>query len=86
MNQSIKIYNLLLEKNFSKQQAEDFVNELDQTVDRKFESRKDTFATKSDINNVKSDINKVIIWMVGLMLGQTGLIFLILELVGVFDR
>lgn len=79
MNHSIKIYNLLLEKNFSKQQAEEFVNELDQTVNRRFENQKEIFATKSDIN-------KVIFWMVGLVLGQMGLIFLILQLTGVFDR
>ena len=79
MNHSIKIYNLLLEKNFSKQQAEEFVNELDQTGNRRFENQKEIFATKSDIN-------KVIFWMVGLVLGQTGLIFLILQLTGVFDR
>ena len=79
MNHSIKIYNLLLEKNFTKQQAEEFVNELDQTVNRRFENQKEIFATKSDIN-------KVISWMVGLVLGQMGLIFLILQLTGVFDR
>ena len=79
MNHSIKIYNLLLEKNFTKQQAEEFVNELDQTVNRRFENQKEIFATKSDIN-------KVISWMVGLVLGQMGLIFLILQLIGVFDR
>ena len=79
MNHSIKIYNLLLEKNFTKQQAEEFVNELDQTVNRRFENQKEIFATKSDIN-------KVIFWMVGLVLGQMGLIFLILQLTGVFDR
>ncbi|MEX2594726.1 MAG: hypothetical protein WD426_18305 [Anditalea sp.] len=73
------MYNLLLEKKFSKQQAEEFVNELDQTVERKFENRKDIFATKSDINSV-------IVWMVGLVLGQMGLIFLILQLVGVFGK
>jgi len=79
MNHSIKIYNLLLEKNFTKQQAEEFVNELDQTVNPRFENQKEIFATKSDIN-------KVIFWMVGLVLGQMGLIFLILQLTGVFDR
>ena len=52
MTHGIKIYNLLLEKNFTKQQAEEFVNELDQTVNRRFENQKEIFATKSDINKL----------------------------------
>jgi hypothetical protein len=72
MNHSIKIYNLLLEKNFTKQQAEEFVIELDQTVNCRYKNQKEIFATKSDID-------KVIFWMVGLVLGQMGLIFLILN-------
>src|SRR5690554_8196332 len=129
MNSSIRLYNILLGKNFTKEEAETVVSEIEDVVDRKFENVRNTLATKMDLHeavldlkrdissvkdslkrdissikdsvkgdvssvkdNVKGDIasvkdsiNKVIIWMVGLILGQTGLIFLILKLVGVFE-
>ena len=55
----------MLEKNFSKQQAEEFLNELNQLSRgnlKTIEDHKDVFATKSDIN-------RIIVWMVGLVLG-----------------
>ena len=118
MNSSIRLYNILLGKNFTKEEAETVVSEIEDVVDRKFENTRNTLATKMDLHeavldlkrdissvkdsvkwdissvkdNVKGDIasvkdgiNKVIIWVVGLILGQTGLIFLILKLVGVFE-
>lgn len=89
MSQSIKLYNILLDKNFTKEEAESVVSELEGIVDGKFDIAKNTLATKEDVNKLmvvmKDDISKVILWMVGLILGQTGLIFLILQLVGVFD-
>ena len=93
MSNSIKLYNVLLDRNFSKEEAETVVSELENLVDRKFETSKDTLATKEDLHKAISDLkrdmsdntNKVIIWVVGLIFGQTGLIFLILQLVGVFN-
>ena len=93
MSNSIKLYNVLLDRNFSKEEAETVVSELENLVDRKFEISKDTLATKEDLHKAISDLkrdmsdntNKVIIWVVGLIFGQTGLIFLILQLVGVFN-
>ena len=107
MNSSIRLYNILLGKNFTKEEAEIVVSEIEDVVDRKFENVRNTLATKMDLHeavldlkrdissvkddvkgdiaSVKDSINKVILWMVGLILGQTGLIFLILKLVGVFE-
>ena len=93
MSNSIKLYNVLLDRNFSKEEAETVVSELENLVGRKFETSKDTLATKEDLHKAISDLkrdmsdntNKVIIWVVGLIFGQTGLIFLILQLVGVFN-
>src|SRR5690606_30596050 len=83
MSQSIKLYNILLDKNFTKEEAESVVSELEGIVDGKFDIAKNTLATKEDVNKLmvvmKDDISKVILWMVGLILGQTGLIFLILQ-------
>ena len=96
MNRSLKLYNILLDKNFTKEEAETVISEIEDAVDRKFENVKNTLATKEDlhravlglkgdISSLKDSINKIIIWMIGLILGQTGLIFLILQLVGVFE-
>lgn len=89
MNRSIRLYNILLEKNFTPEEAETVVSEVENTVHRKFETVETTLASKDDLHkltlSIKDDMNKLILWMVGLILGQTGLIFLILQLVGVFE-
>lgn len=101
MIESIGIYNILLSKNFSKEEAETVINEIEATVDRNFNKNNRVLSTKSDLNtlemslsekihkstlSLKDDINRMIVWVIGLILGQTGLIFLILQLVGVFEN
>lgn len=122
MNHGIKIYNLLLDKNFSKEEAEVFVNELETSMERKVENLKDIITTKEDLHKAmmanredlhknverlndtinknalaaKEDLrtaveritdnaNKHLMWLVGALLGQVGLVFLVLRLIGVFD-
>lgn len=89
MNGSIKLYNLLLEKNFSKEEAEAFVNELDVSLDSKVEKFKDIIVTKEDLHKaverLSDTANRHLMWMLVALLGQVGLIFLILHLAGVFD-
>lgn len=85
------IKNLLKSKNFNDEEAASVVEDIEKTVDRKFESNAERFATKRDImdlmDDLKDDINEIhkvigsLFWKItAVILGQMGLIFLILKL------
>lgn len=99
-NSTIRLYNLLISKNFNQEEAASFIEEVEATVTKKFENNVNVLVTKDDlareITEVKRDISKLtdtvhnqinnLFWkMTGVILAQMGLIFTILKFVGVFD-
>jgi transcription elongation factor len=95
-NSTLRLYDLLISKNFDKEEAASFIEEVESTVTKKFEENVNILATKKDLEDVKQDLKKDIsdlkdnmnsmFWKItGVILAQMGLIFAILKLVGVFD-
>ncbi len=62
----IKLFEMLKAR-LGQQEAEAFVEILENKVDRKFEEAKQTLATKEDLANTKVDLIK---WMVGFWIAQ----------------
>lgn len=58
MNRSIKLYNILLDKNFTKEEAEAMISEIEATVDRKYEDVKNVLSTRNDLNNVEKSLRE----------------------------
>ena len=56
MNRGIKLYNILRDRNFSKEEAESVVMEIESTVDQKFEDVKSTLRTRDHLNMVEKSI------------------------------
>ncbi len=57
-----------------KEKAQEFVKQIEQTVDMKFESQKDILATKQDMSSMQSKIaetkSDLIKWMFAFWMGQ----------------
>ena len=73
----IKLYELLKSK-IGEQEAEAFVEILENRVDKKFEESKVHLATKTDLAEVKSDIIK---WMFIFWVGQLAATIAIVKLI-----
>ncbi len=79
----IRLYNLLKTK-FGEKEAEDFVGLLKEQVTQSFENKKDSFATKEDINRLEVKLTqtetKLILWAFVFWVTQLGAIFAFIKL------
>ena len=88
--QTLKIYEVLGKYFGNQADANIVVTEIEQIVDNKFETKKDSLSTKDDLNLVKLEIkelqisierrfNQQIIWTIGTGLALAGLMLAILK-------
>lgn len=80
---SFKLFQLTQEFIKDKAKAKEFVSRIEQTLDNKFETKKDILATKNDIAEIKKEIAEtkaeIIKWMFIFWVGQ------ILALIAIFN-
>jgi hypothetical protein len=71
---SLQLYNIVQTFIKDKTKAQEFVKQIEQTVDMKFETQKDVFSTKQDMSNMQSKIaetkSELIKWMFVFWMGQ----------------
>jgi hypothetical protein len=79
----IKLFEMLKAR-LGQQEAEAFVEILENKVDRKFEEAKQTLVAKEDLLKLQVEIekrfNQLIIWVVGTGIAVAGLIIAVLKL------
>jgi hypothetical protein len=79
----IKLFEMLKAK-LGQQEAEAFVEILENKVDRKFEEAKQTLVAKEDLLKLQVEIekrfNQLIIWVVGTGIAVAGLIIAVVKL------
>ena len=80
---SFKLFQLTQEFIKDKDKAKEFVSRIEQTLENKFETKKDILATKNDIAEIKKEIAEtkaeIIKWMFIFWVGQ------ILALIAIFN-
>ncbi|MDR0792492.1 MAG: hypothetical protein LBE82_04225 [Chitinophagaceae bacterium] len=81
VSQSLNLYNISLRYFKNEADAKSFVSEIEVIIDNKFDNKKDTLATKTDLADLKAEIIK---WMFIFWVGQiailAGIIFAMLNL------
>lgn len=89
--QSFKIYEVLQRHFKNNDDAKTVVQEIEQIIEAKVDSKKDILATKEDVSTLKEDLykfqidvekrfNSMISWTVGTGIASIGLIFTIIKL------
>lgn len=89
--QTLKIYQILNKHFKNADDASVAVQEIEAIVDKKFEQRKEIFATREDISSLKEDVlrfqsevekrfNQLIIWTVSTGIAVVGLLLAFLKL------
>ncbi len=89
--QSFKIYEILQRYFKNNDDAKIVVQEIEQIIEAKVDSKKDILATKEDLSLLKEDLlrfqidvekrfNSLILWIVGTGIGIVGLIFTVIKL------
>ncbi|MDR0792679.1 MAG: hypothetical protein LBE82_05185, partial [Chitinophagaceae bacterium] len=88
VSQSLNLYNISLRYFKNEADAKSFVSEIEIILDDKFESKKDTLATKIDLADIRAEMkdqkSEIIKWMFIFWVGQiailAGIIFAMLNL------
>jgi hypothetical protein len=75
---SLQLFNIAQTFIKDKNKAQEFVKQIEQTVDMKFEAQKEILATKKDIADSKADLIK---WMFVFWMGQVLAMLAILSFV-----
>lgn len=55
-NSTIRLYNLLISKNFNQEEAASFIEDVESTVTKKFEENINILTTKKDLAEVKQSL------------------------------
>lgn len=91
-SQTLKLYELLNKHFKDEEDAKLLVQQIEEVIDRKFESAKDRLATKDDIAKLELDLSKLEIrieqgfkdqlkWLIVLMLGFSSPVVALVKLI-----